>query len=144
MSDFEVLVYQIKEPVIDHPNDDRLSLIQIEGYTCISAKLEDGSHRYKQGDLVVYIPEMSVMPEWMMKDMDFWDVNKNKPAFKYVKAKKLHGIFSQGILYPIEDNEGFLCLRDPQKWMEVEENKNVAEFLNITKWEPIVPESMRV
>ena len=63
MSDFEVLVYRIEEPVENHPDADRLSLIKIQGYTCISAKLEDGSHRYKQGELVAYIPEGAVLPE---------------------------------------------------------------------------------
>lgn len=167
MSNFECLIYKIKEPVIDHPNADRLSLIQIEGYTCISAKLDDGSHRYKQGDLVVYIPESAVMAEWMLKEMDFWDVNKNKPAFRYVKAKKLRGIFSQGILYPVENldnmesdddsywikaitlesmhNENIglnIDIGDPI-WLEVKEGEDVKDFLGITKWEPVVPASMR-
>jgi RNA ligase (TIGR02306 family) len=170
MSSFEVLVYKIKEPVIDHPDADRLSIIQIEGYLCISAKLEDGSHRYKQGDLVVYIPEGAVMPEWMLKEMDFWDVNKNKPAFRYVKAKKLRGIFSQGILYPIlpdpleEENiywiEGILgenfvyhtglngtgekniVPKDTRMSMEVFEGDDVKDFLGIVKYEPVVPANM--
>lgn len=136
MSDFEVLVYRIKEPVVSHPDADRLSLVQIEGYTCISAKLEDGSHRYAEGDLVVYIPEQAVLPECMMKDMDFWDINKDKPSFRYVKAKKLRGIFSQGILHPIV--KGSVS----GDYGGIKEGDNVAEKLGITKYEPVVPSSM--
>jgi RNA ligase (TIGR02306 family) len=172
MSDFEVLVYRIEEPVENHPDADRLSLIKVQGYTCISAKLEDGSHRYKQGELVAYIPEGAVLPEQMMKDMDFWDINKNKPAFKYVKAKKLRGIFSQGILFPLtnqsserEDNlpeEGEIPLKYGNfdsggievegKYIDINhmdsslivgEGDDVAWALNIKKYEPVVPENMR-
>lgn len=159
MSDFEVLVYRIEEPVENHPDADRLSLIKIQGYTCISAKLEDGSHRYKQGELVAYIPEGAVLPEQMMKDMDFWDINKNKPAFKYVKAKKLRGIFSQGILFPIlhqhkydppfEGKDGSITCKYntygeyPYLHVFISEGDNVAEYLGITKYEPVIPENMR-
>jgi len=159
MSDFEVKVVRIEEPVEDHPNADRLSLIKIGGYTCISAKLEDGSHRYKQGDLVVYIPESAVVPEWWLKANGFWDNDKDRGLLSgasrnRVKAVKLRGVFSQGILQAVclaEDDNGQYIEGEQghypngQGYTKVEfvcEGDNVAEFLGITKYEPSVPQNM--
>ena len=79
MSTFSCPLVQVKS-VENHPNADRLSLINLEGlaYVCISGKLEDGSPRYKPGDWVVYIPSAAVLPESMLREMDFWDKEKNK------------------------------------------------------------------
>lgn len=54
MSEFKVPVVRVIS-VEHHPDADRLSIVKVLGFTCISAKLEDGSHRYKEGDLVAYI-----------------------------------------------------------------------------------------
>jgi RNA ligase (TIGR02306 family) len=90
-----------------HPNADRLSIVKILGYTAISGKLEDGSHRYKEGDLVVYIPSASILPEWLLKEMDFWDKEKNMGSLAgsngdRVKPLRLRGIYSEGVLYPVK------------------------------------------
>ena len=108
MSTFACNVVEI-DAVTDHPNADRLSLVRIGGYTCISAKLEDGSHRYQARDLVVYIPEAAVLPEWMLKQMDFWKDGKgtlNGSRGDRVKAIKLRDIVSQGVLYQLEHKMG--------------------------------------
>ena len=46
MATFGVNVVKIDD-VKDHPNADKLSLIQIGGYNCIAQKREDGTHKYK-------------------------------------------------------------------------------------------------
>jgi RNA ligase (TIGR02306 family) len=109
MSTFEVKVVKI-DSVEHHPDADRLSLVKIAGYVCISAKLEDGSHRYKAGDLVVYIPEAAVLPEWLLKKMGFWKEVENKGTLAgskgdRVKCVKLRNQFSQGIIYPLKSIE---------------------------------------
>lgn len=158
MADFAVEVVRIKEPVEDHPDADRLSIIKIGGYVTISAKLEDGSHRYKQGDLVVYVPEGALVPEWALKRYGFWDVGKDRgllsgSACNRVKAKKLRGVFSQGLLFPVGMTYpsglpyGTGVVRGEDKGDEanetfVNEGDNVAEFLGIVKYEPKVPQSM--
>lgn len=108
MSTFSTPVVKVAK-VTDHPNADRLSIINLDGlgYTCISAKLEDGTPRYKAGDYVVYIPSASVLPEWLLKKMDFWDTETNKgtlagPNGDRVKPVRLRGIYSEGILYPVK------------------------------------------
>ncbi len=107
MSNFAVRVRRIEEPVIDHPNADRLSIIKVGDFLCISGKLEDGSHRYAQGDYVAYIPEAAILPEWLLKRLDFWNEETGKgtlngPDGNRVKTIKLRGIVSTGILYPVE------------------------------------------
>lgn len=153
MSDFAVNVVEIRHPVEHHPDADRLSLIRIGGYACISAKLEDGSHRYKEGDLVVYVPEGAVVPEWLLRQ-GFWDEGKGRGILAgsngdRVKAIKLRGIFSQGILFPVQTDSpdglpygrGFLR-NDKGEEHFVNDGTDVAAFLNITKYEPPIPQSM--
>ncbi len=151
MSEFAVRVVEITQPVQHHPDADRLSLIQIDGYTCISAKLEDGSHRYNQGDLVVYVPEAAVVPEWLLKP-GFWNEEKDKGILAgskgdRVKAMRLRGIYSQGILFPTEKRSDFAdyhILQGPgDEGIVVKAGQDVAEFLGITKYEPPVPTSLQ-
>ncbi len=77
MSAFEVKVRRI-DKVEDHPDADRLSIVSILGYRAITNKLEDGSHRYAPGDLVVYVPEAAVVPEHLLKQYGYWDAEKDK------------------------------------------------------------------
>ena len=141
MSDFKVCVEKI-DSVENHPNADRLSLIQIKGYTAISAKLEDGSHRYNPGDLVVYIPCASIVPEYILRD-GFWDESKNKGMLAgsngdRVKEIRLRGIFSEGILLPVVDGK----ISNQIETISVFLDDDVSEFLGITKYEPPIPVNM--
>ncbi len=157
MSTFEVLVQKIDD-VQEHPNADRLSIVKIKGYTCIANKFDDGSPRYKTGDLVVYIPEAAVLPEWLLKKMGFWKDDKGTLAGSSgnrVKAMKLRGIFSLGVLYPLDlkpiiaigvtDGHPLHQLyeceikNETNTSITVHENQNVAEYLGIVKYEVPVP-----
>jgi len=164
MSKFEVNVVKI-DSVEDHPDADRLSIVKIAGYNCISAKLEDGSHRYKAGYLVVYIPEGALLPEWVLKKLGFWNEEKQKGTLSgskgnRVKAIKLRGIFSQGVLYGLFnqhfDKAGVLwgtleggdthipCQDAPMMTFTLASaGQDVAEFLSITKYEPTIPAQMK-
>jgi RNA ligase (TIGR02306 family) len=151
MSSFSCPVVRI-ESVEDHPNADRLSLVRLEnlGYLCVSGKLEDGSPRYKVGNLVVYIPSAAVLPEWLLKEMDFWNKDTNKgmlagPNGDRVKPVRLRGIFSEGILYPAQDGwdppKPVMVLRETgMRWFEIGED--ASEHLGITKYSPPIPVAM--
>ena len=109
MSTFSCPVVEIAS-VISHPNADKLSIVQFKnlGFTCISAKLSDGSHRYRPGDFCVYIPSSAVLPEYLLKEMDFWNTETGKGTLAgangdRVKPLKLRGIFSEGVLYPVKN-----------------------------------------
>lgn len=154
MSNFEVLVEDVQE-VLEHPDADRLSLVRINGFYVVSAKLEDGSPRYKVGDLVAYIPEGAILPEWLLKEMDFWDDEKgigrlNGSKGNRVKAMKLRGVVSQGVLYPLcglTNEETGVHYR---KWIKGSDGYvhktglgfDVADILGVTKYEPEIPSSM--
>ena len=162
--DFKCEVLQIDE-VIRHPNANKLAICKIKGYNCITSDLEDGTPRYKTGDYVVYIPEASLVPEWILKKMGFWDDqgrgllsgrNGNR-----VKIIKLRGEYSTGLMYPanIEDGKLYLKLDAAEEAKvsvnyqdmgsivfdepEVEVGEDVANLLGITKYEPAIPQQMQ-
>lgn len=154
MANFEVKVVRIDD-VIEHPNADRLTIVKIGGYNCIANKKEDGSWRYQPGNPVIYIPEGAVVPPWMLKSMDMWDDVQGKGGLAgsrgdRVKAIKLRGIVSQGLLYPTlpvpveyQNSEktlvsfnGYIALHG------AEIGEDVAETLGITKYEPPIPVAM--
>ena len=164
MSTFSCPVVRVAE-VIDHPGADRLSIVKLEGlgYTCISGKLEDGSPRYQAGDYVVYIPSAAVLPEWLLKSMDFWNEETGKGMLagadgNRVKPLRLRGIFSEGLLFPVTfvaDEDG----HDGDYWLKGQHEDHVlpshhvngvfgpsgvdvADILGITKWSPPVPVAM--
>lgn len=171
MANFECKVVKIEKKA-NHPNADRLTIYNIGGYNCISNKLPDGSDRYNVGDLVVYIPENALLPEWLLKKMDFWNKEKNCGMLagkegNRVKPLKLRGIFSEGILYPAKEIEvgndtednyrrseyriegkpyGMGDVYVPENsyipYLVVNEGDNVADFLGITKYEPPIPATM--
>lgn len=164
MADFEVNVCKITSKE-NHPNADRLTIYHIGGYTCISNKLEDGSDRYNVGDLVVYIPENSLLPDWLLMGMGFWDFEKHKGTLSghdgnRVKPLKLRQVYSEGVLYPISTiknydegldipdgytNEDLFIFKDflgGVSFMPVQEGNDVSDFLEIKKYEPAIPATM--
>ena len=152
MAEFEVKVVKIDD-VIDHPNADRLTIVKIGGYNCIANKKEDGSWRYHAGDLVVYIPEQAVVPEWLLKHMGFWNDEKGQGGLAgskgdRVKAIKLRGTFSQGILMPVITDYpngipyGVCCVRGSNQEQFCNVGTDVSELLGIQKYEPPIPTQM--
>jgi RNA ligase (TIGR02306 family) len=161
MSKFSCPVVRVAA-VEEHPNADRLSLVRLEGlgYLCIANKLEDGSPRYKPGDWVVYIPSASVLPEWLLKDMGFWNEDAGKGVLagsdgNRVKPLKLRGIFSEGVLYGLIAYGDDDCLsadfgsatdvhvvgKDSLEY-PVKLGEDAAAILGITRWEPPIPAAM--
>lgn len=149
MAEFTVEAVRIDE-VTDHPDADRLSLNRIGGYIAVSNK-NDGEHRYKAGDLVVYVPEGAVVP---IDVLDRYGYTNDKgegilagSKGNRVKAIRLRGVLSQGLILPLDNISGTLCLPDFSEDrffgpMGVVEGQDVASWLNITKYEPPIPSSM--
>ena len=113
MSEFRVQVVRLG-PIEKHPNADSLSVTRVLGdYPVI---LRTGE--YQPGDLAVYVPIDSVVPA----DEARWAFLGDQ---RRIKARRLRGIFSMGLLTPVEP--GFA------------EGDEVREALRITKWEPPLP-----
>lgn len=149
MAKFEVLITPIGK-VEHHPNADRLSIMKVGGFTIVSGKLEDGSHRYNEGDLVAYVPENAVVPVYLLK-RGYWDENKQKGFLagsegNRVKPVKLRDVVSQGIVFPPDEiNDGcekLVYINGSDERLAVAVGDDVSEFLGITKFEPVIPASM--
>lgn len=119
MSTLKVEVVSIEE-ILDHPNADRLSLARVKGWICVIPK-----GVYKQGDLVVYIPIDSLLPEDVENKL-FPEDSKIKLTHHRVRTIKIRQAISQGLLTSFD-----LLGIDPCK-----EGTNLTDKLNIKKYEP--------
>ena len=127
MAQFEVPVVRV-DRIEEHPGADALEIAVVRGYRCV---VKIGAHQ--AGDLVAYIPEDAIVPEPLIREMRLWDEAKDKGMLAgkkgdRVKAIRLRGIVSQGLLYPVEGRE---------------EGQNLAETLDIVKYEPPIPVHMQ-
>lgn len=94
MSTFRVEIVQLDD-VLPHPNADLLELAVIGGYRTVVQK---GIHA--PGDLVVYVPEAALLPVDIIEAFGF--VGKLAgPAKNRVKAIRLRGELSQGLVLPL-------------------------------------------
>lgn len=117
MSTFAVKVEKIT--ISRHPNADALELANIADYQAIVRK-----GQFEDGALVAYIPEQAVIPQAMLREMGLEGKLAGKDGNR-VKAIKLRGVLSQGLVYPARPH-----------WKL---GDDVTEELGITKWEPVIP-----
>ena len=152
MSIFRVPVVPVRA-IETIPGADRIELAVVGDYRSIIKK---GAHR--PGDLAVYLPEAALLPEWMLKSLGFWkDGDDGKPGQgmlngkgkNRIKAKRLLGCLSQGILYPLVQTDGgaeraMLVFQGQygESSVTVSLGDDVAELLGVTKYEPEIPASM--
>lgn len=117
MSSFSVTVEKIK--IFPHPNADRLEIAQIGDYQCIV-----GKGQFQSGNLAAYIPEQALVPQSLLREMGLEGKLAGKSKNR-VKAIRLRGILSQGLVYPARE--------------EWQEGTDVTDILGITKYEPPIP-----
>jgi RNA ligase (TIGR02306 family) len=116
MSSLIVEVCKIDQ-VEKHHNADRLSIATVKGWNCIV-----GLDQYKAGDLVVYIPPDSIIPDELVEKYNLEYLrNGNR-----VRTTRLRGYISQGLILPLPEGK-------------FKEGDDVAKTLGITKWEPPAP-----
>ena len=127
MATFESRIHALKiEP---HPNADRLELAVVGGYRCVVAK-----GQFADGELAAYVPEGAICPRWLIAHLNLVDKlagsNKNR-----VKAVRLRGVLSEGLVYPLEDGR--------IRGKLVSEDEDVTELLELEKYEPPIPVAMQ-
>lgn len=115
-----------------HPNADRLDIVKVLGYQCVT---ERGLH--KTGDLIVYIQPDSVLPE----DAE-WAEGYRKYSPGRIKAVKLRGEWSEGIIVKNEQVADILIANDGDCIKPGDEGRDVASALNITHYEPPQPQDL--
>ena len=137
MAEFEAKVYRLK--IEEHPNADALEIARVGDYRSIVRK-----GQFKSGDLGVYIPEQAVCPLWLIQRLGLEGRLAGK-AKNRVKAVKLRGVLSQGLIYPVfpetDEMNSYIEVVHGMK-VGVEEGYDVTEELGIVKYEPVVPASM--
>lgn len=118
MSEFHIQVVRIG-PMQRHENADTLSITQIHGgYPCIVRTGE-----LNEGDTAVYIPVDALVP---VADPRFaFLAPKASAGWFRVKALRLRGIFSMGLLIPADPG-----------WAV---GQDVRALLGVEKWEPPEP-----
>lgn len=124
--------------ILPHPNAEKLELAKVADYRCVV-----GKDLYKTGDLVAYIPEAAIIPEDQLKFFGYWNEEQNRGLlagsnYDRVKAVKLRGEVSQGLVFPVGKIAAYLGQLD----REFVVGEDVAGLLGITKWEPPIPIGM--
>lgn len=123
MSSFACEVVRVKIEKHPDPEVNKIELVKVGGYTSIAT-----IGKFKTGDLAVYIPEAAIVPLKILEELSL--VGRLAGSEKNrVKAIKLRGVVSQGLVYPA----------DPS-WAE---GTDVSEILGVKKWEPPIPAGMK-
>lgn len=118
MSSLIVEVCEIKN-IQPHPNADRLDIATVKGWNCIV-----GRDNYKIGDLCVFFPPDSVLPEKLINDYELEFLKKGGR----VGTLKLRGFVSQGLILPVT------CV---PSYILTGVGDNVADVLGVTKYEVV-------
>ena len=145
MSSFQVPVIEIDD-VEGHPNADSIEVALIHRYRSVVRK-ELG---LKRGDKVVYIPQASLVPEYLMKRLGLWDNELDVgrlhgPEKNRVRPSKFRGLLSQGIVLPVSawgDDPSVVWVEGEKDVAPAKVGDDMAEFLGVTKWIPEIPPSL--
>lgn len=126
------------DQVWKHPNADRLDIVMIGGWQCVS---QTGT--FHVGDLGLFHEIDSFLPLThpayadMAKGAVKWTDLQGTPREGYrVKTMKLRGEWSQGYLLPISEFPELASFSDDEKLPEA---TDFAPILGVVKWEKIVP-----
>lgn len=104
-----------------HPWADTLECVQVDGFTVVVKK-----GLFNNGDIALYIPEQAIVPDHMLDEMGLLGALTG-PGNNVVRAKKIRGVLSQGLLYPIS-------------WdLVANVGDDIADFFGIKKYEPTIP-----
>lgn len=118
-----------------HPNADTLGIVFVGGYQCVVKK-----DNYKVGDLAVYLPPDSVVPQ--TKPFEFLWADKEFPdgvvpeKYRRITVRRYRKEYSEGLLLPVTD---FPLLYNQAGVFSQDEGADVAELLGITHYEEPEP-----
>jgi RNA ligase (TIGR02306 family) len=93
-TEFQVRIVRIGD-VQKHPGADTLSLVDVEGYPVV---IKTGA--FQRGDLAVYVPVDAIVPT-SRPEFAFLAEGKATKTEHRIKAARLRGIFSMGLLVPV-------------------------------------------
>jgi hypothetical protein len=129
--------------VRDH--GETLTIVTVDDHEVVANKLEDGTPRWKVGEVCVYVPENSILPEDVLKARGYWNDEKNKGLLggskgNRVKMQRFAGHESRGLLFKVgqssDINPGLWFERGDEVWEDIGIGSDVTEFLGITEYIP--------
>jgi RNA ligase (TIGR02306 family) len=134
MASFDVKIRRLT--VEPHPNADRLDIVKVDGYVCVSQK-----GRFTTDDVAIYVPTDAVVPEAILQASGFWDEERGKGMLagskgNRVKPVRLRGVLSEGILLDIsllDSPDGVVT------WTDGAEGTEVGTLLGIEKYVAPIP-----
>jgi RNA ligase (TIGR02306 family) len=106
-----------------HPDADRLDLVKILGYQCVAQR-----GLYTGGETIIFIQPDTVLPE------EDWTEEYRKYSPKRIKAVKLRGEWSEGIIVPLD----IVSHRINSNHI-VSVGTDVGDQLGVTKYEAPLP-----
>ena len=127
MSEHSCPVVTVDE-IREHPDADRLEIARIFGYELVVAK-----NTWQPGQEAVYIPEQSIVPQELLEELGLTGKLAG-PDMNRVKAIRLRGVLSQGLLAPLTVHT--------LNGRAVTVGDDMSETLQIDKWVPDVPSYM--
>ena len=130
MTVFESKIFRIG--VEPHPNADRLELARVGDFRCVI-----GKGNFADGDFAAYIPEAAIVPDDVIAEMGLEGRLAGKKNNR-VKAVKLRGVLSQGLVYPIDGQR----ILDNPECLPLVEGDDVTDVLGLVKYEPPIPVHM--
>lgn len=156
MASFAVETLRLTD-VRHHPNADRLD-IAIVGPADTGYQVVVGRDAYKPGDLVAYIPEAAILPEWLIESLGLVGALSGSQHNR-VKCVRLRGEVSQGLVWmPPKGWDTWFRTYYPEipaqldalkdAWIENHgvrlsyEGIDITQRLGITKYTPTLPGNM--
>lgn len=128
------------------PYGENLSIVTTsEGHKVIANRKQDGSFRWKEGEVVCYVSEGSIIPDDVLKERGYWDEEKDRGLLdggkrNRVKMKKLAGFESRGLLFKVMEggagplNGDLWVVRGDQNSLMLAPGDDVSEFFGITEF----------
>ncbi|MCC5611963.1 RNA ligase (ATP) [Nostoc sp. CHAB 5834] len=143
MSKFQVLVSRITE-ITPHPNASKLEIGRIKDLQVVLPK-----NQYQVNELVVFLPEQTLVPQWLLVRLGLWNEELGKGKLAGPKGDRVHpvelrGVLSMGLPMPGRYVNEVLEVEGPDgQSHSFEEGKDLAQYLGCTKYMPEPPAEMR-
>lgn len=135
-----------------HPLADSLTIVSVFNkngvlpHEVVANLQDDGSPRWKEDELCVYVPVNSIVPEAVLKERGYWKEGAKKGMLGASKGNRVSPrtfveFESRGLLFKIDTtddgshNDVFVIRRGTESKM-VEIGDDVTEFLGVTTYVP--------
>ena len=125
--------------VKQHPESETLDNVTINGKINVANRPEPNQPRYKIGDYAVVLEDGLILPEWLLKELDMWNHDKNKGGLagnkgNRTKGRKIAGVFSEVALYAASIDNGDIRILTEHDDIIVELGDDVGVLLGITEY----------